>query len=223
MINIGQRLIKIMVKIDKLFVKNNEIKLEAECYQSSSRANKPPILLCHPHPQFGGNMHNNVVSGIFNKLIKSDIPCLRFNFRAVERSTGTHSNGKGELSDVKACIDFLINEKKKVEIIICGYSYGAAIGCSAINYSAKIMAYISISFPWDFMGLKYKELSQSDKPKLFIQGNRDTIALYEKFEENFSFYLEPKRKKIIDGADHFYWGYEEQVANEVIEFYKSII
>ncbi|MFX0134256.1 MAG: alpha/beta hydrolase [Candidatus Hodarchaeota archaeon] len=212
-----------MVEKELLFIRNNEIELEAEYFQSKSNPKNPVVLICHPHPQYGGNMYNNVVSGVFNKLIKNDISCLRFNFRGVGRSTGNHSVGTKELSDVHTCIDFLINDKKCERIIICGYSYGAAIGCSAINHSNRIIGYISISFPWDFMDSKYRELSQSNKPKLFIQGNQDTIALYERFEENFNYYLNPKVSKIIDGADHFYWGYEEQVSNEVVDFYNSII
>ncbi len=212
-----------MVEKEKLFVKNNEINLEAEYFLSKSNIKNPVVLICHPHPQYGGNMYNNVVSGVFNKLIENDISCLRFNFRGVGRSSGTHSNGTGELNDVQTCIDFLAKKKNFERIIICGYSYGAAIGCSAINYSNKIVSYISISFPWDFMGVKYKNLSQSNKPKLFIQGNQDTIAHYDKFEENFNYYSEPKVSRIIDGADHFYWGYEERISNEVIDFYKSIV
>jgi len=163
------------------------------------------------------------VSGVYNKLTKSTVPCLRFNFRGVGRSTGKHSGGIGELSDVKACIDFLIKDRTYERLIICGYSYGAAIGCSVINYSDKIIGYIAISFPFDFIGSKYRDLSQSNKPKLFIQGNQDTIAFYEKFEENYSFYHDPKRKKIIQGADHFYWNYEDQVADEVLKFYNDFI
>ncbi len=212
-----------MVEKELLFIRYNDIKLEGEYFRSKSSIQNPVVLICHPHPQYGGNMYNNVVSGIFDKLINNDISCLRFNFRGVGRSTGTHSDGQGEISDVKACIDFLINKKNHEKIIICGYSFGAAIGCSTINYSEKIIGYTSISFPWEFMGTKYKELSQSKKPKLFIQGNCDTIANYEKFEKNFEFYLNPKLSKIIDGADHFYWGYEEQVSNEFINFYSSLI
>jgi len=89
-----------------------------------------------------------------------------------------------------------------------GYSYGAAIGCSTVNYSDKIKGYCAISFPWDFMGREFKNFSQSEKPKLFIQGNRDTIANYRNFENHYNFYLEPKEYRIIDGADHFYYGYE---------------
>ncbi len=212
-----------MVGKEILFIKNNEITLEAEYFESNSDKNLPVVLLVHPHPQYGGNMYNNVISGVFYKMIKNDISCLRFNFRGVGKSNGQHSGGSGEISDVKACVDFLINKEKCERIIICGYSYGAAIGCSAINYSEKIISYISISFPWDFMGVKYRELSQSNKPKLFIQGNQDTIAVYERFEENFNYYLNPKISKIIDGADHFYLGYELQIAEEGLKFYNSII
>jgi len=167
-------------------------------------------------------MYNNVVSGVFNMCVQNTISCLRFNFRGVGSSTGSHTSGKGELTDVEACIDFLINEKNIEKIIICGYSYGAAIGCSTVNYSEKIIGYCAISFPWDFMGLKYKKLSQTKKPKLFIQGDRDTIALYENFKNHYNFYFEPKKYKVVNGADHFYSGFEENLAREVLEFYNSI-
>lgn len=211
-----------MVGIEILLISNNQIELEAEYFQPKNYTRNPVVLICHPHPQYGGNMHNNVVSAVFNKLIRNDIPSLRFNFRAVGQSTGTFSNGEGELTDVKACIDFLIKEKKHEKLVVCGYSYGAAIGCSTINYSNKVVCYIAISFPWDFMDSKYKELSQSKKPKLFIQGNQDTIANFSNFQEHFNYYYEPKKYKIIDGADHFYWGYENKIVNEILKFYKSL-
>ncbi|MHA2036195.1 MAG: alpha/beta hydrolase [Promethearchaeota archaeon] len=211
-----------MVQLEQLFIENDNVKLEAELFQSNLGSEDFLVLICHPHPQYGGNMFNNVVSGVFNMLVRNNISCLRFNFRGVGRSTGSYSNGTGELSDVHACIDFLANEKKFEKIFICGYSYGAAIGCSAISYSDKITGYISVSFPWGFMGPKFKELSQSSKPKLFIQGDKDTVAHYGNFQENFDYYLDPKDKKIIEGADHFYGNYEEQVANAVLEFLRKL-
>ena len=206
----------------EIFISNNDVTLEAELFQSKLGTENVLVLICHPHPQYGGNMFNNVVSGVFNKLVRNKVSCMRFNFRGVGRSTGTHSNGTGELSDVHACIDFVINERKFEKIFLCGYSYGAAIGCSAVGYSDKIVGYISISFPWDFMGSKYKELSQTYKPKLFIQGDKDTVANHGNFQENFDYYLDPKNKKIIEGADHFYGNYEEQVANAVLEFLRNL-
>jgi hypothetical protein len=148
---------------------------------------------------------------------------MRFNFRGVGNSTGNHTNGKGEISDVKACIDYLTQQLHFNNIFICGYSYGAAIGCSTINYSEKIIGYCAISFPWDFMGIQYKEDSQSSKFKLFIQGDRDILALYKNFEKHYNYYLDPKNYKIIKGADHFYQGLEEAISREVLNFFKSIM
>jgi len=204
-----------MVAIDKLFISHNEDKLEAELFQSKSGKTKPITLICHPHPQYGGNMYNNVVSGVFNKLIENDFSCLRFNFRGVGNSTGPYSDGTGELSDVQACVDFLINEGFE-RILLCGYSYGAAIGCSAVNYSDKIIGFISIAFPWGFMSI-YKQKSQTSKPKLFIQGNRDKVAHFDQFQENYESYSDPKKSFILD-TDHFYWGHEEQVAQKILKF-----
>ena len=167
-------------------------------------------------------MHNNVTGGIFNVFVQNDISCLRFNFRSVGKSTGKHSNGTGEQSDVIACINYLSNFRKKNRILLCGYSYGAAIGCSTVNYSEAVIGFCAISFPWDFMGEKYKEMTQTSKVKLFMQGNRDNVALYSRFEEHFSYYSDPKEKVVIDGADHFYWGYEKQVAQEILRFYLSL-
>lgn len=208
---------------EKIFVDGDDIKLEAELFLSNAEKLSIATLICHPHPQYGGNMYNNVVSAIFNTLIQNSISCLRFNFRGVGNSTGYHTNGEGELSDTKACIDFLVNKYNFDKILIYGYSYGAAIGCSTVNYSKEIIAYCAISFPWDFMGPEYKKHSQSEKPKLFIQGNRDTLANYENFKNHYKFYLEPKKYKIINGADHFYIGFEQEVAKESYEFYRFLL
>ena len=196
-----------------LFIHHNELKLEAQFFKSELN-NEFAVILCHPHPQYGGNMQNNVVSSVFSRLTKEDITCLRFNFRGVGRSTGTHSGGIGEIEDVKACEDYLIKENFN-KLLICGYSYGAAIGCSTVNYRDKIVGFIAISFPWDFMGEEFKKLSQTEKPKFFIQGNKDSIAKYEKFHEHYENYQDPKEFFIIEGANHFYRGYEDQVAAKV--------
>ena len=212
-----------MVQTEKITIKTQDnIELEAEYFQSKSNLDHA-VVVCHPHPQFGGNMWNNVVTGVFKALIAQDFSCLRFNFRAVGRSTGEHGDGEDERQDVKACIDYLANQKNCAKILICGYSYGAAVGCSIVNYSDTIIGYVAIAFPWDFMGRFLKEKAQSDKPKLFIQGTRDSVANYANFKNHFAYYKEPKESKIIEGADHFYGGRENEAAGYVIDFYKKII
>ena len=97
------------------------------------------------------------------------------------------------------------------------------MACSVINHDDKIKGYAAIAFPWDFMGSYFKEKAQSDKPKLFIQGDRDSIAHYGKFKKHYDYYNEPKKHEIINGTDHFYGGRENEVANFVLEFFKSLI
>ena len=212
-----------MPDIQQLLIPNNDVILEAEYFPAKNDIIRTSALICHPHPQFGGDMYNNVVSHIFKTLINYNLATLRFNFRGVGKSTGSHTDGQGEISDVKACIDFLINNLNIDSILICGYSYGAAIGCSAVNYSQNIIGFVAISFPWDFMGVTYKNNSQTNKPKLFIQGSKDNIAYFDNFLEHYEDYDNPKEYKIINGADHFYWGYEKQVAELVYRFYSNMI
>jgi alpha/beta superfamily hydrolase len=165
-------------------------------------------------------MHNNVISSIFNELQENDISCLRFNFRGVGKSIAMHSGVNAELADVRTCIDYLINENFD-KILICGYSYGAAIGCSLVNYSERVLGFCAISFPWDFMGKEFKESTQTSKPKLFIQGTMDNIASFDKFDFHYDYYKEPKSRFIVEGADHFYWGYESIISQEVLKFTKN--
>ena len=206
-----------MVKTQNIMIPNVQIKLEAEVYESISKK-EIFILLCHPDPRMGGNFHNNVISGIFKNLISKDISCLRFNFRGVGKSTGSFSNGEGELSDVKACIDFIIENKVARKIFLVGYSFGALTGCAAINYNEKIIGYVAISLPFKHYDRKYEILSQTDKLKLFVQGDDDSFVPLSNFNKYYATYQEPKNSVIIKGADHFYWGFEEIISNEIIKF-----
>ncbi|TXT59080.1 MAG: Alpha/beta hydrolase family protein [Promethearchaeota archaeon] len=210
-----------MRETNKFFVSDEYVKLEAELYQSPKKQS-PAVLVLHPHPDFGGTMHNNVVSAIFKKLINEDITCLRFNFSGVGNSRSIKSRKDDRISEVQSCIDFLLDKNDIDRILICGYSYGAAVGCSVVNYSKKILGFIAISFPFDLMGKKYRKLSQTHKPKYFIQGNRDSVAISQNFKTHYEEYDDPKEFVIINGADHFYRGYEDKIAHTVISFYQKL-
>jgi alpha/beta superfamily hydrolase len=211
-----------MPAIQDIFIPNRSIKLEVEYFKPENDTSRDSILIIHPHPQFGGDMYNNVISSIFKTFVNENIAALRFNFRGVGNSTGNHTDGEGERSDVEVCIDFLIEDLNMESVFLCGYSYGAAIGCSSVNYSEKVIGYAAVSFPFDFMDESYKKDSQTIKPKLFIQGNRDNIARFENFNKHFNFFNEPKQYKIIDGADHFYWGFEDEITRMILAFYLSL-
>ena len=210
-----------MVKTHNIIIHNDQIELEAEIYESFS-IKDIFVLLCHPDPRMGGNFHNNIISGIFKSLISNDISCLRFNFRGVGKSTGSFSNGEGELRDVKSCIDFVIETKEGRKIFLVGYSFGALIGCAAINYNDNIIGFAAISLPFEHYAQKIENLTRSDKPKLFVQGDNDNFVPLSNFYKYYTSYQEPKNSLIIKGADHFYWGFEEKIASEIIKFILSL-
>src|SRR5438477_8683618 len=81
------------------------------------------VVLCHPHPQYGGTMRSIVISALFDELPAAGFTCLRFNFRGVERSTGTHDEGRGELLDVRAAIDAAADARTDDEqLLLVGWS-----------------------------------------------------------------------------------------------------
>ena len=91
---------------------------------------KYAALVCHPHPLFGGTMHNKVVYHAMKTLHGFGFPVLRFNFRGVGSSAGEHDEGRGEVADVRVALDYLA-ERFALPILFAGYSFGAAVGLRA--------------------------------------------------------------------------------------------
>ena len=85
-------------------------------------------VVCHPHPQFGGTMHNKVVFRLAAALVEHGIPALRFNFRGVGRSTGSYDEGRGEADDVRAALAALAARYPGVPLLLAGFSFGAWVG-----------------------------------------------------------------------------------------------
>ncbi len=209
--------------IKKLFIQvaDSSINLETELFLPENAKSELAVILTHPHPQFGGSMWNNVTNSLFSTFSKENFPVLRFNFRGIGRSTGSYGRDKGEQEDVRACLSYLVKDEGFNKIVIIGYSYGAAIGCSIVNESENIIGYVAIAFPFDLFK-KFKELAQSTKPKLFIQGDRDDIASYYAFPDHFEDLNPPKEKKIIANCDHFYIGYESTASKCALDFVKML-
>ena len=103
-------------------------------------------LVCHPHPLFGGTMHNKVVFHAMKALNAFGFPVLRFNFRGVGASAGEHDNGRGEIADVQVALDYLA-ERFAVPIIFAGFSFGAAIGLRAAVPHPRVEALIALGTP----------------------------------------------------------------------------
>ncbi len=170
-------------------------------------ANADPALVavvCHPHPLFGGTMHNKVVFQAAKALHRRGIPVLRFNFRGAGLSEGVHDKGRGEQDDVRAALDYLAREFPGRPILLAGFSFGAWVGLRVGCEDARVTKLIGLGLPVDDSDLRY--LRSCAKPKLIIQGGNDQFGSRANVEALFATMPEPKRLVIVEGADHFFAG-----------------
>jgi alpha/beta superfamily hydrolase len=198
--------------IRSLFVDGPAGRLEALLNAGADNATHA-ALVCHPHPLFGGTLHNKVVFHTMKALNSFGFPVLRFNFRGTGLSQGEHDHGQGEVDDVRAALDWL-DAQYHLPLIFAGFSFGAAIGMRAACADARVRAVIGIGTPvvpvaadteearvytFDFMG-------DCAKPKLLVSGARDQFGPRTKLEALVSSLPEPKKLVVIEGADHFFEG-----------------
>ena len=177
----------------------------------------PLVVVCHPHPLYGGNMYNNVVHAVCEKLGEKNIAWLKFNFRGVGMSGGSFAGGNGEKEDVKAAISFaesqpMIDRKR---IGLSGYSFGSMVAFSAAVEDNRVGAVAGIS-PF----VQPENLfDHYGKPKLLVCGAQDGFINVKTLEQLFQKIPEPKELVIYPGVDHF-WGEEEgPMAEKVGEFF----
>jgi alpha/beta superfamily hydrolase len=171
----------------------------------------PPLaaVVCHPHPLFGGTMHNKVVYQAAKALHLRGIPVLRFNFRGAGQSEGLHDRGSGEQDDVRAALDYLATEFSRAAILLAGFSFGSLVGLRVGCADQRVSDLIGLGIPVDHSDLTY--LRDCAKPKLIIQGGNDQFGSRANVAALFATLPEPKRLVIFEGADHFFAGQLENV------------
>jgi len=166
-------------------------------------------LVCHPHPLFGGTMHNKVVYQAAKALHRRGMAVLRFNFRGAGLSEGTHDKGRGEQDDVRAALDYLAQEFPSRPILLAGFSFGSLVGLKAGCADTRVEKLIGLGIPVNDSDLTY--LRTCGKPKLIIQGGNDQFGSRANVESLFSTLPEPKRLVIVEGVDHFFAGKLQEV------------
>ena len=198
--------------IRSLFLEGPAGRLEALLNAGADNATHAAVV-CHPHPLFGGTLHNKVVFHTMKALNSFGFPVLRFNFRGAGLSHGEHDEGDGEVEDVRTALEWLDGEFH-LPIIFAGFSFGAAVGLRAACPDARVKAAIGVGIPagpvaagtevprnyaFDFLG-------DCSKPKLFVSGARDQFGPRAKLEALVASLPEPKKLVLIEGADHFFEG-----------------
>ena len=165
-------------------------------------------IVCHPHPLYGGTLHNKVVFHTMKALNSFGYPVLRFNFRGAGLSQGEHDDGNGEVDDVRAALDWLDREFHR-PLLLAGFSFGAAVGLRAACPDSRVKAVIGLGIPVvpaDERTYDFGFLQDCAKPKLLVSGARDQFGPRAKLEKVIASLPEPKKLVLIEGADHFFEG-----------------
>lgn len=180
---------------------------------------KPPVaVVCHPHPQYGGNMENNVAEALASGMLERGSACLRFNFRGTGRSQGTYGEGIAEIDDVKAALDYVTgrNDVDSKRIVVAGYSFGCWVGLKAASEDSRPGLLIGVSPPADMYDFSF--LNDEKRPKFLVVGDRDFVCSTENFRKLTDTIPDPKQSAIIEGSDHFHFGREKYFMQEVHRF-----
>lgn len=175
-------------------------------------------LICHPHPLYGGDMNNNVVSALSRSMTNSGIATLKFNFRGVGQSSGTYGDGIAEMIDVASCIDYLSYNDRldSSRILLSGYSFGSWVAMKTAISDSRPSRLIMISPPMEMYDFSF--LSSELRPKFMVVGDSDFVCSVKSFQELSGGASDPKMSVILKGHDHFHWGTEEAIVENVKEF-----
>lgn len=173
-------------------------------------------VVCHPHPQYGGDMDNSVVRAMAGALVDTGHATLRFNFRGVGASTGSYGSGIGEAEDLRAAVRFLRERTGVRPVALAGYSFGAMVILQAGPTIAEADRLIAVAPPLSFFSLTCVAACTQDK--LFIVGNRDQYCSVAELTRQLASVAAPASQRVVPGADHFFVGHEVALSDAVRSF-----
>jgi uncharacterized protein len=184
-----------------LFIPASHGQLEAILKEPSGKP-KGVALVCHPHPLGGGTMHNKVVFRVAAGLVDASLITLRFNFRGVGSSTGTHEEIEGGRDDVRDALEFLAKEYPGQPITLAGFSFGSRTGMDVGMSDDRVVRLISIGTPVDKYG-DYDFLTAVRKPILFVHGDQDEFGAVENVRKLVE-QIEGAELVVFENSGHFF-------------------
>jgi hypothetical protein len=194
--------------------------LEGVFHRPETGSPFPAVAVCHPHPLYGGDMHNSVVVAICEGLASAGMGALRFNFRGSGASQGSFGDGIEERDDVQAALDYLERapDVDSGRMGLAGYSFGALVALMAVDERVRGVA--AVSPPLAMQDLSGWELRC---PALFVFGADDVIAPAERLADIVPSLKGAHQRVIVPGADHFWWGREEAMTREGVAFFQKVL
>jgi alpha/beta superfamily hydrolase len=165
------------------------------------QARPATIVICHPHPQHGGTMHNKVVTILERSMRELGLRTVRFNFRGVGSSEGEFDDGYGETDDLFAVVEWVRRNRPNDALWLGGFSFGAFVSLKAAQ-NLKLGQLISIAPPVGRYG--FSELSHPGCPWLVVQGDEDDLVKIDDVHE-WAETVEPAPDLVVmEQADHFF-------------------
>ena len=177
-------------------------RIEGLLQESDGVAHETIALVCHPHPLYGGTLHNKVTHRIAATLFARGAAVLRFNFRGVGKSEGVHDRGRGELQDALAMLDWLRRRHPGAQAWSAGFSFGSWVASRVAAAEPAVARLILVAPPVHTQ--TFEEMRTCPVPKLVIQGRADDVCKPENLERVYPTWAEPKRLEWVDGASHFF-------------------
>jgi alpha/beta superfamily hydrolase len=176
-------------------------RLEAELAVASEE--RAGMVLCHPHPQYGGTMRSIVVSALFEALPATGVTCLRFNFRGVEGSEGFYDEGRGERVDAHAAVGALADRlAPPTPLVLCGWSFGADVALSTLD--ARVSAWLAVAPPLHFVD-EPAAAGGDERPKLLALAEHDEVRPPADVQAAASAWRSTE-VVVVPGASHFFVG-----------------
>lgn len=180
-------------------------------------------VVCHPHPLHGGTMHTKAVFRAAQALNDAGFHALRFNFRGVGQSTGTHDHGEGERDDVRAALDWLEAEEPGLPLLVGGFSFGSAVGLAVGYEDPRVRALLGLGLPVEMVDLSFLARAEvrGDRPLLLVQGEDDEFgngAALADFAGGLGPGVEVAR---IPGADHYFHDHFDALKAAITPFFSE--
>ena len=176
--------------------------LEGLLQECDAHDHRLAAVVCHPHPLYGGTLHNKVVHRVASVLHGLGAAVLRFNFRGVGGSAGHFDRGQGELDDARAAFAYLCDRYPSARYWIAGFSFGSWVAARLAASEPGVERMLLVAPP--VRTSSFEVLRTSAKPKLVVQGTRDDVCPLEALEAEYPTWAEPKELVRIPDASHFF-------------------
>ena len=224
----------------RLQIPSGDIALQGALHTPEGAGPFPAVVVCHPHPQYGGDMNNNVVMAVVRALTGRGIAALRFDFRGVGGSGGSYGGGAGEQDDVRAALAHAatVPEIDASRVGLAGYSFGAWMAAAVAESPAlelgalprpqpptagapppRPLALALIALPLGTGGDPLAQLAAYPNPLLLVAGDDDHVCPAAALRDLGAALGGRAETQIVPGTDHFWWSHERDLEEIVGSFF----